>query len=440
MPRTPRDPLGALGGLFPTAKPDASADSPPKAASPAVPILEVSALSARIRDALEGSIGSVKVKGEVSNARCVSGHWYFSLKDAQSRIDCVLFRGDAARSKAQPRDGASCVVSAQVTHYPPQGRTQLQCSSLEEAGAGDLDAKFRALCDEMRALGHFDSARKAQVPAVPMCMAILTSAGSAAEADCLNAAAETFPAAKIILIDVRVQGAQAAAGIAAALDAVDRAAGTLGIEVILLVRGGGSLEDLWAFNERIVAEAILRAKTPIVTGIGHESDTTIADLVADRRAPTPSRAVTETLPRRDALREETDALAHRLARGFEHLHARRVTRVDLAARSRALSDPATGIEVRATAVGQFALRLGRSVLRVLELTKSRVESNARTLDAVGPLRVLERGYSITLDAAGHAVRTASGAKVGDELRTILASGEIASTVTRTTADGARTQP
>lgn len=396
------------------------------------PILEVSALSQLIRRALEGSVGRVLVRGEVSNSRCVSGHWYFSLKDSESRIDCVLFRSDAARSKCAPKDGSAVVVAAQVTHYPPQGRTQLQCSTIEPIGAGSLDAKYRALCEELRGLGYFDPARKVPIPAIPMGVAIVTSANSAAEADCLQAAAQTFPAARIILVDVRVQGRDAAPGIAAALAAIDAAASGLRIDLVLLVRGGGSLEDLWAFNERVVADAILAMRTPIVTGIGHESDTTIADLVADLRAPTPSRAVTETLASRAALSEELDSLAHRLIRAWEHHAVRAHSRIEVASRSRALLDPATGIEVRLSLLAQFAMRLGRGAARALEVVAARVTSVERTLEAIGPLAVLERGYSITLDRSGNTLRNAADATTGDRLRTILARGEIASVVEGTT--------
>ncbi len=396
-------------------------------------MFEVSALSQRIREQLEGGIGAVKVRGEVSNARCVSGHWYFSLKDESARIDCILFRADAARSESVPRDGARVIAQATVTHYPPQGRTQLQCTRLEEAGAGDLNARFKALCEELRQKGYFDESRKKKIPSVPMCIAILTSAGSAAEADCLNAAAQTFPAAKLILVDVRVQGAQAATGIASAIDAVDAAASRLGIEVILLVRGGGSIEDLWAFNERPVADAILRAQTPIVSGIGHETDTTIADFVADRRAPTPSRAITETLPNRQALQEEVDSLSHRLVRGWGHSHARAVGRVELAARSRALSDPAAGIAVRCALVDQWSQGLLRAAARVLERATSHATAIERTLGAVSPYRVLDRGYSITLDASGHAVRAPEQVRLGESIRTIVAEGELASMITATSA-------
>jgi exodeoxyribonuclease VII large subunit len=425
MARAPRDPLGSLGGLFTQANTPsgtlAKASQEPEA-------IGVTELSGKIRSALEGSVGRVRVKGEISNTRCVSGHWYFSLKDDASRIDCVLFRGDAAKCRETPRDGAAVIASAQVTHYPPQGRTQLQCSLIEPVGEGELATKFRVLCDELRAAGWFDPAKKVPLPSVPRCLAIVTSAGSAAEADCLNAARERFPAVRLMLVDARVQGAQAAPALAATLRALDEAAPRLGIDAILLVRGGGSLEDLWAFNERVVAEAIFRMKTPIVTGIGHESDTTIADLVADLRAPTPSRAVTESLPDRSALGEEVDSLAHRLGRGWTMSYERRSARVDLAARSRALSDPATPIEVRQTALSHAAHRLTQGILRRVETARAREATLSRTLEAVSPLSVLNRGYSITLDESGSAVTTAELVTAGQRMRTIVAHGEIASVV------------
>ncbi len=425
MARRPIDPLGAIGGLFQNPSPAVPATPAP---APEVAVLGVAALSRLIRSALEGGIGRVKVGGEVSNARCVSGHWYFSLKDEEARIDCVLFRSDAARSRVTPSDGAAVVVSAQVTHYGPQGRTQLQCSGIDAVGEGDLAARFRALCDELRSAGSFDASRKKPIPTVPMCIAILTSAGSAAEADCLNAVRERFPAARVILVDIRVQGQQAAPGIAAALRAVDASAKAHRIAVVLLVRGGGSLEDLWAFNERVVADAILGMRTPVVTGIGHESDTTIADLVADLRAPTPSRAVTETLPDRAALHEEVGSFEHRLARAWTLTHERRVGRVDLAARSRALSDPTRGIEVRHAFVAPWVLRLHAASQRRIEAESARAQVLARTLTAISPLAVLERGYSITLDESGRAIKDATGLAHGDSIRTLLAHGELGSRV------------
>ncbi|NDG64502.1 MAG: exodeoxyribonuclease VII large subunit, partial [Planctomycetes bacterium] len=264
MARKPFDPSLAAGGLFDKPASPLPAKEDPNASA----ALGVSALSLLIRNALEGGVGTVRVVGEMSNFRAVQGHWYFSLKDADARIDCMMFRSAADRSACKPTDGIEVIITGQVTHYPPQGRTQIQCAKVELAGAGDLDAQFRQLCLELRGLGYFDDSAKVKIPAMPMCIALLTSAGSAAEADCLDAARQTFPSTKIIAVDIRVQGTNAAQGIARAITAVDTSAKRLGIEVILLVRGGGSREDLWAFNERVVADAIRRCVTPIVTGIG----------------------------------------------------------------------------------------------------------------------------------------------------------------------------
>ena len=435
--------------------------------------LTVSELAERIKRTLEQGIGSVLVIGEVSNARCVSGHWYFSIKDPESRLDCMMFRSAADRSSVKPVDGASLLVRGTVTHYKPQGRTQIQVSQLAYAGAGDLDARFRELCEELRSLGYFDDAAKVPLPAVPMCIALLTSAGSAAEHDCLHAAASAFPATRIIAVDVRVQGQGAAEALATALAAVDSAAPHWGIEVIVLARGGGSREDLWTFNERVVADAIFACRTPVVTGVGHESDTTIADLVADFRAPTPSRAITETLPDRAALHEQVSALARRLARAQAALLERASARVHAAARARAVSDPASTIQMQSTRVsalagalgGRLAAWLGRQEthaqslasrldrhhpLQRLSVHRARVDASrvklthalnaslmkasasidsaARTLEAVGPTAVFRRGYSITLAQDGTAVRSVQDVAAGAIIETVLADGSLRSGV------------
>ena len=470
MTRKPFDPERAMGGLFDT---PAAAPAPSKGTT----VLGVSALSQLIRSTLEGGLGKVAVAGEISNFRAVQGHWYFTLKDATARIDAMMFRSAADRATCKPRDGMAVIVRGEITHYPPQGRTQIQCSAIEAAGAGDLDAQFRALCDELRNLGYFDPARKVAIPPAPMCIALLTSAGSAAEADCLDAAAKTFPATKIIAVDIRVQGDQAARGIAEAIAAVDRSAKSLGIEVILLVRGGGSREDLWAFNERVVADAIFRCKTPIVTGIGHESDTAIADLVADLRAATPSRAITEVLPRRETMVQQLGASTRRLTRAMNTCLQRITSALELIARTRQFTDPHTTLTMRGTHVSKRARvlahemvarvheresRLARTVNRLQQLhpasrltaatarlegfaatlrrveavrlqsARDRCESAARTLEAIGPLAVLQRGYSITLDSAGHPLRSIDEVAVGDHIQTLLARGKIESTVQATT--------
>lgn len=448
---------------------------PKPAEEPAVPQepLTVSALAARIQRTLEQGIGQVLVIGEVSNARCVSGHWYFSIKDAESRIDCMMFRSTADRSTVKPVDGAALLVRGTVTHYKPQGKTQIQVSQLSHAGAGDLDARFRELCEELRSLGYFDESAKVPLPAVPMCIALLTSAGSAAEHDCLHAAASAFPATRIVAVDVRVQGSGAAAAIANAIAAVDAAAPRLGIEVIILARGGGSLEDLWSFNERVVADAIFACRTPVVTGVGHESDTTIADLVADFRAPTPSRAITETLPDRAALHEQASALARRLVRAQGALLERAAARVHAVARARAVSDPTGSIAVQTRRLSALAVALGGTIaarfdrqhayaqslsarlerhhpLQWLAVQRTRVEaagaklshvlgaslmhvsaaidSAARTLEAVGPTAVFRRGFSLTLRRDGTAVRSVREVEEGALIETLLADGSIRSAV------------
>ncbi len=496
MSRKPFDPDRAVGGLFDAqpvagkpavgspakvapatgaaAKDAPAKDAPAKDAPAKGPaVVGVSALSQLIRSTLEGTIGKIAVAGEISNFRAVQGHWYFTLKDASARIDAMMFRSAAERSSCKPVDGMAVIVRGEVTHYPPQGRTQIQCSAVELAGAGDLDAKFRALCTELRELGYFDPEKKIAIPPCAMCIALLTSAHSAAEADCFDAAAQTFPATKIFAVDVRVQGEQAAAGIARAIAAVDRSAKALGIEIILLVRGGGSQEDLWAFNERVVADAIFACKTPIVTGIGHESDTSIADLVADLRAATPSRAITEVLPHRETMVQQLSGSTRRITRAMNTRLLRLGSSLELLARARELTDPRTTLTLRSAVLSKHARhlahamvgcmqmresRLARALARLqqqhpanrlatasarldaacallrrvasvrLQRSQERVESAARTLEAIGPRAVLERGYSITVDASGMPLRTVDTLAVGERVTTHLAQGTLESTI------------
>lgn len=275
--------------------------------------LTVSQASELIRTTLESRIASpLRIIGEVSNLS-VRQHWYFSLKDEHAVLSCVAWASSAKKFDFTPRDGDEIVATGHISHFSPQGRTQFYVSRIEAIGAGVLELRFRVLCRELRELGYFDESRKQSLPLFPRRLAVITSATGAAWQDVMATAKARCPAVGLLLIDVRVQGESAAAEIANAIRFVDREHHRLGVDALLVTRGGGSLEDLWAFNERLVADAVFQCTLPVVAAIGHESDVTVIELVADRRAATPTQAVMLLVPDQDDLRRQARYLDDRLA-------------------------------------------------------------------------------------------------------------------------------
>lgn len=276
------------------------------------PPLTVSRLGDLIRRLLEDGVpGPLRVVGEIANLT-ERTHVYFSLRDESASISCVLFASDARRTRFSAANGHRVIVTGTLTHYGAQGRTQIQVRRVDPDGAGDLAARFEALCRELRALGWFDDARKRPLPILPQRVAVITSPTGAALHDVRATALARCPAVGLVLVPVRVQGDGAADEIARALRFVSRRAAALGIDAVLLTRGGGSAKDLWTFNDRRIAEAIRASRVPVVAAIGHESDTTIAELVADRRASTPTQATMMLVPDRAELEVQLGHMASRL--------------------------------------------------------------------------------------------------------------------------------
>ena len=478
MARRPFDPAAALGGLF-----DQPRETPRAAATPELPssgaarddsarVYSVTELSSRILQVLERNLERVHVRGEVLNFREVNRNWYFSLKDSDSRLDAVMLRMDQ-RGSAPPADGTEVVVEGRVTHFAKQGRTQIRCDSLAPVGAGDLDARMRALHAELAARGLLDPARKRTPPRIPASIIVITSRGSAAEADVGHALSTRAPGARVTYVDTRVQGDMAVRQVCDALAAASAAGNRGDADVVLLVRGGGSKEDLWSFNERAVAEAILACSIPVITGVGHEIDVTIADAVADRSSPTPSRAATDHFASVDELRDELDHLALRLRESVRSTVSQLQRSLHLMSRHPALERPVGAVmlrraevERRASAIVQLtrahlsrhaerlararlalesrhpraqlsrmrvqvdacAQAIGRAHAAQLASAAARVSALSAQLDAIGPARVLARGYSITVGADGHAVRDASALAPGEILRSIFSKGSARSVV------------
>jgi len=441
----------------------------------------VSELTSEVRRTLEEGFGSVAVSGEVSNWRLqASGHAYFVLKDARSQLACVLFRGQAVGTRDQLRDGAHVILTGELTVYEPRGQYQLRVLGVELEGVGALQAAFEKLKARLQAEGLFDAARKRPIPRFPRRVGLVTSPSGAAIRDVLHVVARRYAGLEFVLVPVRVQGAGAAEEISAAvalLNAYDEAAGAgagEGLDAILVTRGGGSLEDLWAFNEEGVARSLAASRVPVISAVGHEIDFTIADFVADLRAATPSAAaelltagyvdsrvrVAEGVRRlqwlaRRHLEDQTSA-----ADGWRRRLARMHPRRGLAERAQRLDDavetlrriaarcledhrrqegavrqrlaasrPSAVVSRWRRELADWQRRLPRAAALELEARRPRLARLVAGLRMLSPEQVLQRGYSITFnDADGAVVRSPDEVTPGQRLRTRVRDGEIESEV------------
>lgn len=391
-------------------------------------ILGVGQLIAGLSGLIQQHVGRVWVAGEISNLHHArSGHTYFTLKDEDGQIRAALFRGNAARVRFELEEGLEVVAEAEVSIYAARGDLQLIVQTLEPRGMGALQLAFEQLRRRLDAAGLFALERKRSIPAHPRRVGVVTSPTSAAVQDVLKVAGRRFPAIPILISPTRVQGDEAPAEIAAA---IGRLATSTDVDVILLVRGGGALEDLWAFNTEVVAEAIAASPIPIVSGVGHETDTTIADLVADVRAPTPSAAAMLAIPDRVPLAGLVDRDLRRLVASIQRqigIHHDRVARLRAVLRARSPQlrvALARTREARARAAAESAIR------RRMDLNRRRLSETATRLDALSPLAVLGRGYAIARrESDGRIVRAAGDVSLGDRLELRLASGQIGVEVT-----------
>jgi exodeoxyribonuclease VII large subunit len=476
--RKPFDPSLAQGALFRQASAgagDSAAGGEPSGARAfdGAP-MTVSALAARIKEALRlGVPGPFTVRGELGRVSR-SQHLYATLREEEATIGLVMFARELSRVDFEPREGMAVIIRGRLDFYGPQGKLQVIAESMDQDGHGDLDARKRELERLFRERGWFDAQRKRAWPRVPRHVAIVTSEGAAALQDVLKVHHERGRTCTLTLVPTPVQGDRAAAEVAAAIERANAAAPPVPFDCILLVRGGGSKEDLWAFNEAAIVEAIVKSRLPVITGIGHQIDVSLADLAADGTAATPSLAAASVFADRAALLEELTVRAADLDRAvrdvidacslvLERLTSRPVmqspaaaivparawvdglaARAHVAARqtvgetAKALAtlearfarmDPSTRQAAAQARVDDLARRLTQSAARCTERSTARVDLVARQLVALSPTRVLERGFSITLGADGQPVRSIDRAAPGTELTTVVADGRISSTVT-----------
>jgi exodeoxyribonuclease VII large subunit len=440
-------------------------------------VLSVGQLNRLAKQLLEDHFPAVHVQGEISNlSQPASGHWYFTLKDQQAQVRCAMFRNRNLFVRSKPRDGMQVVVKARLSLYEGRGDYQLLVESLEDGGTGALRQAFERLFQKLLAEGLFAEGRKKPLPSWPRHVAIITSPTGAAVRDVISVFRRRFPGTLLTVIPVSVQGQTAAGEMVQALALVNRREGVLqDVDTILLARGGGSLEDLWSFNDEALARAIAASVLPTVSAVGHEVDFTIADFIADVRAATPSAAAELLSPQRQALllrlfdlRERQRLFIQQRLRGAQ---------TQLAALGRRLRHPGRRLQEHAQRLDQLEARLGRALRRrlieqkqraaalhkrlalqspqyrlplqrqdllalqrraaqalraLLSLQRQRLATQSQALQAISPLATLARGYSLTTDASGHVLTSVDGIRPGATIETRLATGSLRSTVVSST--------
>lgn len=361
------------------------------------PVLSVSALARAARLLVEEHFPMVWVEGELSNFRKpASGHWYFTLKDDHAQLRCAMFAGRNRAVRFTPRDGTQVLLRGRVSFYEPRGDFQLIADHLEPAGEGALRAAFEALKARLEGEGLFAPERKRPLPALPRRLAVISSSSGAALRDVLHVIARRFPALEVVLLPVAVQGDNAEADVLAALERVPAAAA----DVVLLTRGGGSLEDLWTFNLESVARAVAACPVPTVSAVGHQTDFTITDFVADLRAPTPSAGAELITPDQADFHTHLGRLNERLQRGMDYRLERQQRSLVALQRNLALLRPAQQIARHLERVRQVDAALRGAVGRIVTVRAAELSAAARTLQAVSPLATLGRGYAVLTRAAG----------------------------------------
>jgi exodeoxyribonuclease VII large subunit len=386
-------------------------------------VLSVSELLVGLRGLFEDAVGRVWVAGEVSNLRrASSGHLYFTLKDEGAQVRAVLFRASARRVAFEPQDGMAVLAYGDLAIFEPRGDLQLLVRALEPRGVGALQLAFEQLRARLAAEGLFDAERKRPLPAHPRRVGVVTSPGGAALRDVIQVSRRRCPAVPLLVAPTRVQGEGAEEEIAAALARVAREPE---VDVVLLVRGGGSLEDLLAFNGEVVARAIRFSPVPVVSGVGHETDVTIADLAADARAATPSAAAMLALPDRAALRAQLARDLRRLAGAVRALLAARRARARQEGQALAAFAPRARLAAQGSRLAATHSALARAGRALVERRRARLAAAAGRLDSLSPLAVLARGYALVrLGRSGPIVRRAEMVARGDRLHVRLAAGEL----------------
>lgn len=386
-----------------------------------LPVYSVSQVNGYLKELVDGDplLRGLLVRGEVSNYKCYpSGHHYFSLKDEQGSIRCVMFRGDAARLRFKPVNGLSVIAYGRVSVYPRDGQYQLYCTQLMEDGRGALDRAFEELKKKLEAQGLFDPDKKQPLPVYPGRIALVTSPAGAAVRDMIRILRQRWPLTEVLVVPVRVQGEGAAEEIAAAIHQVNNRDD---IDLIITGRGGGSREDLWAFNEEPVAWAIALSNIPVISAVGHEPDVTISDYVADLRASTPSNAAELAVPDQQQERQRLEGMTLRLRQAMEVQLDRDRKELRRLEQSRVLRNPVAVVDDQHMRLDGVQRRLAMALERTLRRGRVELAGLAGRVDAMSPLKVLSRGYAIA-KAEGRAVTTVEQVQPGQAMDVLVADG------------------
>jgi exodeoxyribonuclease VII large subunit len=407
---------------------------PSASLSPEQSVLTVSTLNRLARGLLEDCFPAVTVEGEISNlAMPGSGHWYLTLKDEQAQIRCAMFRNRNMSVRLKPANGMQVLVKGKLSLYEGRGDYQLILESMQDAGAGALQLAFEALKQKLTDEGLFDPQRKQPLPPKTRHIAVITSPTGAVLHDIISVLSRRDPMLQITVFPVPVQGSDSPDAIAQALQKANELRTRLAIDVVLLARGGGSLEDLQAFNSETVARAIAHSELPVVSAVGHETDVSIADFVADIRAPTPSAAAELLSTDQSTLLRALEQFSQRLQRQMSTLLSQRQQQLDWLGRR--LQHPGRRLQEQSQRLDQLEQRLVRAARRLIEQRQLKLQMLARNLDNISPLQTLQRGYSITRSEPAGVLTSVTQANEGDTIMTRLADGEIASTVTQVIRGG-----
>lgn len=387
------------------------------------PILSVTQVNEYIRGRMEGDpfLSQVAVRGEVSNYKLYpSGHHYFTLKDEGSQLRCVLFKSNAVRLRFRPGNGMKIIALGRISVFPRDGAYQLYCTAMAMDGVGDLYAAFEELKRKLSAQGLFDPAHKKPLPKYPGVIGIVTSSAGAAVHDILRILRKRYPLSRVRLFPVRVQGQEAPGEISAAI----RYANQHHLANLLIVgRGGGSMEDLWAFNDERVAYAIYESQIPIISAVGHEPDVTIADYVADLRAATPSNGAELAVPDREALAQSLDAMAGSMASALSRQLKGAMRQLSILENAPALQSPTGYIAQRQKSLELLKNRLVSAQSKTVTQNAQRYISLAAKLDALSPLKVLTRGYAMVQSQTGAVIRSVEQLECGERIRLRLSDGQ-----------------
>lgn len=392
-------------------------------------VLSISQLNEYIRGKLDADqmLAGVAVRGEISNYKVYpSGHHYFTLKDEASSLKCVMFKGNAMRLRFRPDNGVKVIAMGKISVYPRDGVYQLYCTNMAMDGIGDLYAAFEQLKAKLAAQGLFDPSHKKPLPKYPGTIGIVTSSAGAAIHDMLRILRKRYPLTQVRLLPVRVQGVEAPGEIAAAIGYANHYKLA---DLLIVGRGGGSIEDLWAFNDERVARAIYESEIPVISAVGHEPDVTISDFVADLRAATPSNAAELGVPDQDALRQSLDSMSMAMSTALNRQLKAARQHLDMLAASPALQSPTGYLDQKRKGLQLLENRLVSAETRIVNGKNQQFIGLTAKLDAMSPLKVLTRGYAMTQDESGQVIKSVRQVSQGETIKVQLGDGEIKASVT-----------